>query len=41
MSVHKGANSEGTFRQAGLRRNEYFYDLAQYAVLKSDWESQI
>ncbi len=30
---------EGTFRQAGLRDDQYFYDLAQYAILKSDWEN--
>lgn len=28
---------EGTFRQAGLRENK-FYDLAQYAIIKCDWE---
>lgn len=39
VMIKSNMKYEGTFRQAGLRRNEYFYDLAQYAVLKSDWEN--
>jgi ribosomal-protein-alanine N-acetyltransferase len=28
---------EGTFRQAGVRGNKEFYDLAQYAIIKEDY----
>ncbi len=35
MLMHKG-----TFRQAGVREYKQFYDLAQYAIIKCDWEGK-
>ena len=36
VMIKSNMKYEGTFRQAGLRNDEEFYDLAQYAILKCD-----
>ena len=40
VMIKSGMEYEGTFRQAGYREINQFYDLAQYAIIKSDWEDR-
>ncbi|GAA0117426.1 GNAT family N-acetyltransferase [Clostridium senegalense] len=37
VMIKSGMKYEGTLRQAKIRKNNKFYDLAIYAVLKCDW----
>ena len=37
VMLKSGMNYEGTLRQVQIRNNKVFYDLAVYAILKSDW----
>ena len=37
VMLKSGMKYEGTLRQAKLRDNKEFYDLAIYAILKDDW----
>jgi len=34
VMIKSGMEYEGTFRQAGVRENNQFYDLAQYAIIR-------
>ncbi len=40
VMIKSGMDYEGTFRQAGVREYKQFYDLAQYAMIKYDWEGK-
>jgi [ribosomal protein S5]-alanine N-acetyltransferase len=37
VMLKSGMKYEGTLRQVKIRDNKEFYDLALYAILKSDW----
>jgi len=37
VMIKSGMKCEGTLRQAKLRNNKDFYDLALYAILKEEW----
>ncbi|MCB2297891.1 GNAT family N-acetyltransferase [Clostridium tagluense] len=37
VMIKSGMKHEGILRQARLRDNKYFYDLALYSILKDEW----
>lgn len=41
VMAKSGMKYEGTFREVILRNNNEFYDMSQYAILKSDWKKSL